>query len=71
MSTLPDDAFQVGDVVSLRGPSVPRDLWDVPLRVTAVDPASGLPKMRLLPRDETPAELKARAMAALNQAKAL
>lgn len=64
----PPDTFRVGDIVSVRGATVPLEYWDALMRVTSVDAVTGLPTMQLLPRDETPAQLRERAMSALRRA---
>jgi hypothetical protein len=67
MSDVPPDTFRVGDVITMRGPSVPREWWERQFRVTAVN-ERGLPTLRLLPMDETSAQTQARALEALRRA---
>jgi len=68
-ASLPKDAFRVGDVITVQGPSVPREWWTRRMRVTAVD-ERGLPTLQLLPLEETQEQLSARAMDALRRARA-
>lgn len=70
--SLPRDAFHVGDVITVKGASVPRDLWPPrQFRVIAVD-ERGLPKLQLIPLNpnETQAEFSERAREMLRRVKA-